>query len=78
MTGKRGDSSVAYAPSDAVLSRSPELMRRGSVGMTRKVAGCPFFCHPEAKPKGLLRRFFPFASLRVRMTKKRRGRVLSL
>jgi len=26
--------------------------------MTRKVAGCPFFCHPEAKPKGLLRRFF--------------------
>ena len=76
--------------------------------MTRKVAGCPFFCnpegftvnvslffchpegfspkglillgffaiaqndtflcHPEAKPKGLLRGFFPFASLRVRMT----------
>jgi len=22
--------------------------------MTEKVAGCPFFCHPEAKPKGLL------------------------
>jgi hypothetical protein len=30
------------------------------------------------KPKGLLWRFFPFASLRVRMTKKRRGRVSSL
>jgi len=32
----------------------------------------PFFtCHPEAKPKGLLRGFFPFASLRVRMTERR-------
>jgi len=28
-----------------------------------------FTCHPEAKPKGLPWRFFPFASLRVRMTK---------
>jgi len=40
--------------------------------MTKKgEAGCPLTCHPEAKPKGLLRGFFPFASLRVRMTERR-------
>jgi len=31
----------------------------------------PFSCHPEAKPKGLLRRFFPFAYAQGQNDRKR-------
>jgi len=35
------------------------LMPRSAVLSEAKE--CPLFCHPEAKPKGLFWRFFPFA-----------------
>jgi len=55
----------------------PRRRPEQSEGMTPFLSSLlfpPFFtCHPEAKPKGLLRGFFPFASLRVRMTEKGRS-----
>jgi len=54
MTKKRG--------SDDVLSRSEGMTKKkGQNDKKRRSRMTSLLCHPEAKPKGLLRRFFPFA-----------------
>jgi len=65
MTEKGAKNEPLFHP--LTLRRSPELHRRVYEGMT------PLLCHPEGfSPKGLLLLgFFPFASLRVRMTERR-------
>jgi len=78
---KRGFFADAYSEKDEILHSADAPFRMTpflSPFFTCYFSPVPFFtCHPEAKPKGLLRGFFPFASLRVRMTRKGSDDVLS-
>jgi len=80
MTEKRGSEWPIFLSPWGEAEGSPEeifplRLCSGSEWQKKEAQNDPFSCHPEAKPKGLLRRFFPFAYAQGQNDRKKRLRM---